>query len=436
METNDFRFTIDAQSWTSSSLWSPTTTLYSTCGNDYLIGGYKVLGGVGRNSSSGAVKQHWVRRTYTNLPTHTGIVLSFMFVMIDTWNVGDLFFFEFDTVSFNDWSITSINSNLPQVCGGGGSGWGELYIQVYGTLSHTSSTLTFTIYDSSNSYTDNESFGVRDISLLFTTGANSFTNTLCGNASVNIVFGEVCQCPNGQYSTTSPPSAPTCAPCHNNCELCYGSSNTECYKCKPGFSFYGNACSPCSSKCVTCNGNAVNECTSCVAEYTLTPINSCVPVNDCFPLELDIYDTVCKSPCPVGTVLDWEGNCLSTCSSPKTKIQYGVLVCDFPCTTAQYLSWTGSCLDSCPSYYQTVIYKSRNRCNPSCPLDQFYLVKTKECVDACPEGFFANTNTLLCQACLAPLCSSCASLAPQECLVCQQGAIKDSDGVCKSKISF
>ena len=432
LETNDLRFTIDAQNWTSSPLWSPTTTLYSTCGTDYLIGGYTVLGGVGRDGSGTVVRQHWLKRTYTDLPTHTGIMFSFKFAMIDSWDTNDPIEFEFDSQLFNGWNIWNPLTPLPQICGN--PGWNDLvYIQASGTFVHSSSTLTFTIYSSSDETTIDESCGVRDISLSFVTGANSLTNVLYGKASVTIP-GVVSPCSNGQYSTTSPPATPACAPCHSDCELCFGSSNSECYKCKPGFSFYGNACSVCTSPCATCNGNTVNECTSCITGYTVTPVNTCVPVSEClFPMELDYYDTVCKSPCPVGEIIDWEGNCQTSCSSPRTRTVAGVLICDFQCTTVQYLSWRGDCLNSCPSYYQTVVYKSRNFCNPKCPLTQFYVVKTKECVDTCPEGLFANTNTLLCQACLVPLCSSCAPLAPQECLVCQQGAIKDYDGTCKSK---
>ena len=54
---------------------------------------------------------------------------------------------------------------------------------------------------------------------------SSFTNTVCGKASINIPAGSVCPCPDGKYST----GPLSCTFCHNNCGLCYGPSNADCY---------------------------------------------------------------------------------------------------------------------------------------------------------------------------------------------------------------
>ena len=100
--------------------------------------------------------------------------------------------------------------------------WGDfLYIQISGTLVHSSPNLSFTIYDSSEETTFDESFGIKDINLSFVTGANSHKCTL----------GESKPYPTWRRMSMSKwiifnyftPGVPACAPYHSYCELYFGS---------------------------------------------------------------------------------------------------------------------------------------------------------------------------------------------------------------------
>ena len=391
----DSTFGTDAASWTTYGgiLNGP---IYSTCGTTLLLGGFCVLGCSGCSQIG-----YYFQRVYTNLPAHNYIRFSMNFWAIDSWDLNqggldDGFQIYFDGLVLDGWHM-SLNSFPYQICGSMNSGWNELpNLMITGLIAHTGSSLTLRVVSDLNEDSCNESFGFRDIQLLFDQNAAPSTpavNSICGNAPITLP-NKNCACPLGQYR-----SGGTCYNCNPLCSSCAaGSSASDCLGCISASNVIwdGTKCTYCDSPCATCSGASTN-CLTCISGYYLIPL-----VNKCVlrcPWPLTVSGTTCVSPCTIDQFVMWDGlTCSSTCPAPyqpmteMTLIKWSqpnteltvVKVCLFPCSPIEYLYWDGTCGQDCGSPLTiSSVYDGRKLCNFPCTYDYQYAYWDGSCALSC-----------------------------------------------------
>ena len=261
----------------------------------------------------------------------------------------------------------------------------------------------------------------------------------------------------------------TCPICTSPCSACSDDDPTECFDCIDDYFLVGNTCYPtCNYPLEASEDDDIDICTSpCPDSYTLWD-QSCA--DDCnFPLEPDTSNSfdICKFPCEEDEFLYWDGNCRSVCPSPLVRFSTkGRKFCKNPCEDSEVLYWNGDCADDCVSPYEIKTisdyeycaspctgskflynngsckstcgqsyYASLDHgsylCNFYCDSDSYYLTAIRSCLSSCPSGYFEYPQDRVCLACKDPLCGQCPLNHGITCNVCKEGAILDSDGVCK-----
>lgn len=111
------------------------------------------------------------------------------------------------------------------------------------------------------------------------------------------------KCSNGFYLYNN-----TCIQCHETCNKCYGSNESECYECKEGYLLQNNKCVKCSESRFGCE-KPPESCTSCPKGKYL--INGRCDHCDNLCEECDFhvnYCTKCKDD-----NFAYKGKCYSSC---------------------------------------------------------------------------------------------------------------------------
>ena len=333
-------------------------------------------------------------KSYSGLPSHTMIAYTITYWTIDNWSVNQDRF----GIGLDGASITLFTFSAPaffeNLCGGSTSN--DLRNnRLFGRATHSSSALTvkFTSYLSSSSSV--ESFGVRDINLLFVTSGASAG--YCGLSYMPLSTYDSsyqCPCPEGYYQ-----SGASCLACHINCASCYGSGTNRCYQCKPGNSLIVNDCVTCYTGCAVCSGTGANQCQSCLTGYFLFNGTTCLPSCPSPLIQAGNCANTCSPPCSNSDYYYWDGTCSSTCSSPlMPKVTTGsVNMCQFPCKTGNFLYWDGTCSPTCTLPLIQSIYKGKSFCNFPCSTNQ-YAYHNGSCSSVCTPPFVAQTreNRLFC----------------------------------------
>ena len=302
LNTNaEAKFTIETASWYSSVTTQPTFKFYN-CAGTFLLGGYNW-------KPSGAQTGEYLSRSYTSLPVHKTIVYSFTFWALDSWDVGsDYFQIQFDTQPTVQGFALNYQQSLTNLCGGNYND--SPGIKVFGRIAHTGETLSLKFITFFDENSNNESLGIRDLSLLFV-NEDLGSDEICGFTGTSLVLVKqaTCTCAPGKYSGGS-----VCTSCSQECASCYGSGADKCYDCADGYYFNGKKCVKCDSSCLHCTGSKYNQCTEC-------------------PSGLALFNGVC-----IGE---------SRCSSPFT-LDYSPEECHSPCSSASYSTWGESCYPPCP----------------------------------------------------------------------------------------
>ena len=216
-------------------------------------------------------------------------------------------------------------------------------------------------------------------------------------------------CPDGFWGDTS---TRKCKACHNSasspftCKTCTAGSSSSCTSCNDGTFLYGgqclascpngywedtsiNECMPCWSgsgptffTCATCSGGAYTNCKSCNAPAFLYPDS----------------EGECRTPCPDGF---WGDTSSRTCK---------------PC-------WSSA---SSPFTCKTCTTGSSSSCT-SCNVGSF--LYGGECLVSCPDGYWADESTQICQPCYnnpdgsatQQACATCSGPEGTNCLTCFAG---------------
>ncbi len=286
------------------------------------------LGAVG-----GYKGQYW-ERTYTDLPAHNQLNLTFNVWAIDSWDrgSGDHFEVYVDGVIQKAWSFQWSTDGFVAKCGS--SGWGELPpVLAISTFIHSASSVTIRFINQLDQVSSDESLGIRDIKMNFVT-VTTPSNTLCGRSSANVALPSMpCVGCDTSHQFMNVTSSGTCFECATTCETCNAGGTSDCTSCKTAKYLSSGACNDCSPSCVTCV-NSANSCTACQPGLFMASNSNCY--SDCtFPLSVSESGgiTYCHSPCSGSDYAMWDGSCSSTCLSElnaTTMSSYSV--CTFPCS--------------------------------------------------------------------------------------------------------
>lgn len=394
LEYSGSYFSTEVNSW-GTSFGTKVTYCYST----YLLGGYVAWQNGG----------HWVQRSYSSLPSHNLVYISFRLYRIDSIDWNDLFRVWVDS---NYWDMTYMGSCCSNLCG---NGWGDAWdLWVIIVVGHTSSSITITMYNYFDEDYWNESPAIRDFTIVFKNNTGSEGTALYTRSGNNPPT-------QGSYSSCGPTtyqSGGSCLSCHASCYLCYGNTNLNCWRCSDGYYYQSGACLPCSGTCRTCTGPSSVQCTSCWGTDYLHPDNSCrsgcglvasggppyvcsCPGGTYFQTDstcagcaytaVSIFGATCKFACNSGNYYYANGSCLSTCSSPgfSASSAYGNLYCNFACTSAQWYFANNTCLSTCPFPFTSVgISSLYYYCHFPCTASQYYYLN-RTCSNNCPVPFTA-----------------------------------------------
>jgi len=401
--------------WSASNL--RTTQKYTVCGSEYLLGGYDIL----RSPNDYFYKQ------YTGLPTHSMIYYTMTIYAIDSWDAPDYFTIDFDGHQFAGPTLTGAVF-VGKLCGNinyndGGS------IRVFGRVVHSDPTLTLRMIHSLDNAASDESFGFRNVNLLFTNTPDT-TNTLssvesfCALAHKSFTLtNKQCACAEGQFQYTTSPYA--CVNCHPACSSCYAAGPNNCYQCAPGASFVNGQCIYCDASCQVCSGPGPTECTTCQPGLFLFQgrcISECaLPATS----STDGCINSCSAPCSTSTdFLYWDGVCRSSCAFPLRQITTSASIrkCVNPCGTGEYLYWDGSCEKSCasplsssttlgvqycnfPCSSSTLFLYWNNTCDATCnfPLVQYFDKERQFCRYECSSSEYLNYDGSCVASCDSPL---------------------------------
>ena len=295
------------------------------CNDTYLLGGSLWADGP-------IQKNKGFERKYFNLPEHTTIRFTINSWALDGWDYisgvddSDYFFIVFDSNPPIYSYLLGYNfyDTLPSLCGPS-TRTDVRDILIFGSVPHSSSSLTLKIISLMSSITSEEAFGIRDIKLLFST--NPAPAPLCADISVPFFNFTQCTCSKGLYD--SGVSNIICTECHPNCASCFGGSQNECYECKEGNYFDGESCQTCHSSCSSCSGPNINQCSECYPGNILFE-NICIESTRCISLFITpICTNTCFSPCDIMNRDNWEEDCFPPCPTGAISDLQGFCHCKF-----------------------------------------------------------------------------------------------------------
>ena len=413
--TNCF-FQYDSNLWDASSI-KTGQNMSTTCNGTFLLGGYGVLG-----TNSGNQTAAYFQRTYKTIAPHTMLYFSYTLWAVDSWNVGaDYFIYQFDNRSIVGWTTSDYQTNHPyQLCGD--TSFNDLpNLRIFGRLNHIASSLIFRMISMFNQDPTNESFGIRDLNILFAISPTNATEAVCALGSTSAIpTGTQCICPEGKYY-----SGGSCTTCHTDCASCFGPGSNSCYACKAGLGYDGTACITCNSACASCFGPGIDQCGGCKTGYVLFNQTKCILPSECvFPYQLGRCGTWCVPICSADQYLYWNGTCKSTCQSlplvqgfyPNTIIK----LCIYPCKAGEYLYWDGQCKTNCSFPLSFRNESGKMYCDFPCSDTSNFLYWNGTCSSSCPSPFI-QSNISNRKTCLLP---------------CKSGEYLYWNGQCNSTCSF
>jgi hypothetical protein len=324
LEYNGDQLVAEVDAWSATLLINPKIKTYN-CGGTYVMGGFNVLGGT--------KNQYW-ERTYTGLPAHNQLDLTYTVYAIDSWDgtgADDHYEVSVDDYTQRGWRFSSFTGLSQPVCGSGS--WGEYPpVLAISTFIHSGSTVRIRFINMLDQASNDESLGIRDIKLKFVNVATP-SNSLCGRSTANVALPDW-PCPkcDTSHQYMGLPASGTCYECADSCATCNAKGASGCTSCYSGNYISGTTCNSCSSNCATCTGSA-SYCTTCPSAMFMAS-NVCY-TNCMFPLSVSESGgiTYCNSPCSGNQYAMWDGTCSSTCLpelTPTTMSSFRV--CTFPCS--------------------------------------------------------------------------------------------------------
>jgi len=376
--TTSTAFQTEASSWSCTKLVS--STKYSNCGGVYLLGGYNIMGGAGTTGANPSYGQYFYR-TYSGLPPHNQINLTYTVYAIDSWDgttSNDRYDVDIDGTAITGWRFSAFAGYATQLCGGS---WADFPpVRAYMTFPHTDLSMVIKFISYLDQGTTDESLGIRDIQLDFVYMSSPATS-VCGRSNGTPLPNKACPCSTtNQYM--NPPNSGTCFLCESTCATCDGGTANDCLTCYGGTYLQSDSCQACNAACSNCTGPSISQCGACKEGFYLVG-TTCYPTCN-YPLYNETVTGVnyCETPCP-GDFAYWNGNCSGNCDAPLVKsVNNTYSLCNFPCANGEFLYWNSSCKSSCPDPLITDIIEGQKLCEYPCNPSEF-LYWNGSCANSC-----------------------------------------------------
>ncbi|KAL4493947.1 hypothetical protein ABPG72_021964 [Tetrahymena utriculariae] len=239
-------------------------------------------------------------------------------------------------------------------------------------------------------------------------------------------------CNTNQYQDNS---SVTCQNCNSNCASCSGGAQNNCLSCSGSLfldlntntcvsncplSYYknttNNQCSKCNSSCATCNGGSIYNCLSCNIPLYFEPLtNTCVSSCLSGQYKDTLTDTCLKCDSTCSTCSIGGANGCSSCVLPLY-YQASSSSCVQSCQTKQYQDNLTATCSSCDSSCASCSGPGKNECL-MCSGSLYFDSTTKQCVNKCPDSYFADLSTNICKQC-DPSCKTCNGNLSTNCQSC------------------
>ena len=414
-----------------------------SCSPYWLIGGYpNFVGG------------SWIARSFTNMPSHYMVRITFRFFKIGAWQLNSYGIISFDSVTFFTIRWDELASPLfySSDCGSGNILTNSAYRSAYFTHNSSNLTINFTMNSSSgywginriNLETQNCDVSCQSCSVIGCTSCplNNFLtiNNMCVSQCVTPYFADmitmkcVSQCPLGYFGDTfSLSCVVNCSQgefknindrlCYVQCPIGFGDpfSGFCVDSCLIGTYPFNNTCAKCDSTCASCQGSSPNQCLSCISGLFLQSNSPSSCLSSCpiqkYPSNINSICLSCDGSC-TSCVGPSANQCLSCNFGLFLQSNVGPASCFSSCPNNTYLSQTNQLCISCDSSCLTCAGASSNDCL-SCSIGMFLATTApSSCQSVCSLGYFFNTNTSNCEVC-DPSCTSCSGAGPLFCLTYQ-----------------
>ena len=230
------------------------------------------------------------------------------------------------------------------------------------------------------------------------------------------------ECPPGEYGTIG-----ACFPCDDECELCFGGNNTECFMCR---NFAIDDVSGSGMQCVGMCPNVStldNVCRDVCELNQFVRVNSSQNVtycNDCHPLcdpNLGcsgpepsqcgacrfVFNTVnqsCVEECPIGTHSNESDSCI-------------------PCNSQCVLE--SGCYGSSPAE----CYECTNVRVSATLIDETSQGSNDVCLERCPSLFYLDPDTDYCFPCSQECAANCSGPTAFDCGTCRNYSLESTNGL-------
>ena len=217
-------------------------------------------------------------------------------------------------------------------------------------------------------------------------------------------------CPQEYYTST--PSFPlvaqlsriVCSPCHSECSICDGPSNSDCQACKNAFQ--------------SSSGSTIDQCLSSCS-------NSTDDSDQCF---------TCHPQCN-GCQGTTNQDCLSCKESNVTNTQTQQTICVGQCETGQYLNTSLYSCQPCASQCISCDGPKNTQCQ-QCKGATMLVGGSMVCVSSCPNGMY-QSSTGMCVNCHEQCSGGCSGPTNQDCNVCASNSVlSDNVTLCVSDCPF
>jgi len=192
-----------------------------------------------------------VEKSFSNLPLHQEVWVTFNLLKIDEWNA-EWFYFLIDGTQL--YSMNFAGDWGQNQCGI--STYNEVWVSVSVTMVHTSQTMVLSFQSSLAQSTSYESYGIGNLNVYFLKNcnvncltcqsSNSNICLTCANFAMLDTGTHLCQCLSHFYMETTNYSR--CAECYVTCEKCSGPSSSQCLSCFTGDTLTSGVCVAAQSK--------------------------------------------------------------------------------------------------------------------------------------------------------------------------------------------
>ena len=288
------------------------------------------------------------------------------------------------TVRVSDGKATKFNSQVlvqsydetsgaPKICGDSNI-HDSIPVYLFLTVEHSTKELVLDVTNVNYNRLDRAYYGIREVTLLFSTNTISTSSHIGLSTPVNILQDTHYLCPLKQYRNL----AGNCVNCHPGCGACSNGGDDNCHFCSFGYVYNGIRCVPCYGNCETCFGSLITQCITCPTGSFMYRNTTCLPhCPDPYIIRHANGMVYCDFPCnPDDYFYTINRTCLSTVSFPfNVRIEGDDKFADYPCNLNSVIYKDGSCKTYCDDP-MTVIHEAQVKyCSGPCADSRLFFIE-------------------------------------------------------------